>query len=912
MTTPTNSPVRAATSPELIKFRGDQAASLGIAIEHPTTVFSCRVNQSTFTDGMNSLTYDGGSGTLANIKEGMTIFVGSGAGLYDRLITRVRKTPTATVLYIAPTNAAIADNDYITVVDSFGLWQRDLSNIGGSILMDSDIEYGDVTRGGIIPRIGPLTTVINQTSGTITFTPPNPSLSAGYEDGVTVTGYTFAAPGASTTANMTSATAASWTYPLTANQEYRWSCAIVDSRGRTTTAYRRVFVNPTEVPFTLENCGASFDDGDWSFEVTNYADVSAIHPRAMVTLYARDYYGGALGSIGKLAGYENILAVGWIDGESVEQDSQQGTVSFTVRGAAFWLDKLRASPLELSDTTGPETDWKTINTLTTDKGLARLLYWTSTAPLVMDIFLSGNTDRVNILAAASSSLLSQVNAMADGIFARLLVNSYGQGFIQVDPQMLSSTARNALTTVMDITSADYEAPLSIERNLQGKTAMVELGADIFDGTLAAKVFSRAPGNAAKAFGDIASFDNYIMSTQADCNRLSGCLLAVDNNPYDALDVSMPANNRLIDIAPSMYCTITTSSASNPRGIALTAARLTPRSVSYSFDKSILRTDVSFEVEAIPTDGENYYPPTPEDANLDSGLGDFGGVDFPAFDTSFPPVSPPTVTAPCADDIANAYSVSFSPRTLTGGAGPYISKAYFPCWIHASGGLLTTSLTVGWNASGDAISNFSVFATMGGARVLTGTVATATNGGFTAVFSPLTDTEVDGFEVELDAGENSGIVAFDTTIPPYVRDTGGQPTTLVSYSYPNSQTVIFEISGDNPDLYASGTFVSPVPTAPLMVVSSVLVTTTDTNGTLELGALFWTTAVSALTSGVTQHFYESWTSGGVNSRYGVFINHTAGLGHIPTTVQATIQIFGGGSARMLKFGSGTIFNVCTGA
>lgn len=760
MTTPTNSPVRAYTSPELAKIRGDQAASIGLAIEHPTTIYTARVNQDFTTtgyDNVSQITYDGGSGTLANVKEGMTVFIGSAAGLYDRFITRVRKDPTATVLYIGLSSSFLQDNDYISIVDSFGLWARDISSGGGVVMMDYDIVYGDITRGGIIPRLGPMTTVINQISGTITFTPPNPSLSAAYEEGVTISSYTFAAPGASTTSNMTSATAASWTYPLTANQEYRWSCAIVDSLGRTTTAYRRVFVNPTEIPFTLESCGANFDDGDWSFEITNYADVSAIHPRAMVTLYANDYYGGVIGSIGKIAGYENILACGWIDGESIEQDSQKGTVSFVVRGAAQWMDKLRSFPLELTDTNAAETTWNTIQSMTVDRALARLLYWTSTAPVVMDVFLTSLTDRMKILPASSSSLLSQVNSMAEVVFAKALVNSYGQMFINIDPQILDSTDRAALTTVMDITSADYEAPLNIERNLQGKTAMVELGAGIYDGNNSFAVFSRAPGNTPVSFGDISSFDNYFVSTQAECNRIAGALLASDNNPYEPLDINFPANIRLLDIAPAMYCTITTSSASNPRGIALTAQKLIPRSVSYSFDNGILRISASFELATVPTDGIDYFPPTVEDPNLDDGLSDFGdfNIDFPALNTDFGETVPPEVTLPCNRELSNAFSLNFSPRVLTGSTSELISRVYFPCTIRATGGEAgDTRVILYHHSEGDAETNYAMYAVLGGARVLSGVKS-----GNAWYFSPVSDTIVDGFEIELTAGEGASVTKY---------------------------------------------------------------------------------------------------------------------------------------------------------
>ncbi len=908
MTTPANSPVRAYTSPELTKIRGDQAASIGLAIEHPATIYTARVNQDFTTtgyDNVSQITYDGGSGTLANVKEGMTVFIGSAAGLYDRMITRVRKDPTATVLYIGLSSSYLANDDYITIVDSFGLWARDISS-GGVVMMDYDIVFGDITRGGIIPCLGPMTTVINQTTGTITFTPPNPSLSAAYEEGVTLSSYTFSAPGASTTSNMTSATTASWTYPLTANQEYRWSCAIVDSLGRTTTAYRRVFVNPTEIPFTLESCGGNVDDGDWSFEITNYADVSAIHPRAMVTLYANDYYGGILGSIGKITGYENILACGWIDGESIEQDSQKGTVSFVVRGAAQWMDKLRSFPLELTDTNAAETTWNTIQSMTVDRALARLLYWTSTAPVVMDVFLTGLTDRMKILPASSSSLLSQVNSMAEVVFAKALVNSYGQMFINIDPQILDSTDRAALTTVMDITSADYEAPLNIERNLQGKTAMVELGAGIYDGNNSFAVFSRAPGNTPVSFGDISSFDNYFVSTQAECNRIAGALLASDNNPYEPLDINFPANIRLLDIAPAMYCTITTSSASNPRGIALTAQKLIPRSVSYSFDNGILRISASFELATSPTDGIDYFPPTVEDNNLDSDF-DLNGLDFPGLDDWFPPFDPSPVVAPCAGDISNSFSLAWSPITLNGEVGPYISKAYFPCWIRAVGGTLTTRITLSAFYGGDAASNFSIFAIKDGSRVLTGTLApygVGQNTYLSATFSPLSDLQVDGFEIELDASTPSGAVIDNVT-----TDNGGTVNDLTISASGKSAT--YSISVGN-----------------LPYNQRDHITFVDVAGRL-INIAYTLTGVVTLTAtpdaNQNTRFYQQSGESGLNGTYTIYLTSTfyGGVGgqtwleHVysPNIYgqrehSVILTIDDGTAVRLIRLGISTLSNVCT--
>jgi len=80
---------------------GRQFCKLGLHIQRPATVYTMRINQ-TFTslDGVTELTYDGGSGTLADIIPGMTVLIGSAAGLFDKGTCRVRKTPTATVLYI--------------------------------------------------------------------------------------------------------------------------------------------------------------------------------------------------------------------------------------------------------------------------------------------------------------------------------------------------------------------------------------------------------------------------------------------------------------------------------------------------------------------------------------------------------------------------------------------------------------------------------------------------------------------------------------------------------------------------------------------------------------------------------------------------------------------------------------------
>src|SRR5689334_14559018 len=97
----------ALSSPQLTTLRGDSthppgyAGTMLLSCCPNTTVYSARVNQSSFTASFAQVTYDGGSGTLADIIPGMTVLI---SHTNDRaaafFVGRVRKTPSMTVLYI--------------------------------------------------------------------------------------------------------------------------------------------------------------------------------------------------------------------------------------------------------------------------------------------------------------------------------------------------------------------------------------------------------------------------------------------------------------------------------------------------------------------------------------------------------------------------------------------------------------------------------------------------------------------------------------------------------------------------------------------------------------------------------------------------------------------------------------------
>src|SRR5665648_971993 len=117
---------RAITSGELAKLRaGKQASKLFLAIHNPTTVYTARVNQATFGDPIVQVTYDGGSGTVADVLPEMLMLVGSSAGAYDKGYARIRTTPGATEFYIGVTSEIeFEDDDYLTIVDAMPIMPK--------------------------------------------------------------------------------------------------------------------------------------------------------------------------------------------------------------------------------------------------------------------------------------------------------------------------------------------------------------------------------------------------------------------------------------------------------------------------------------------------------------------------------------------------------------------------------------------------------------------------------------------------------------------------------------------------------------------------------------------------------------------------------------------------------------------
>ena len=623
---------RAATADELVKLRSDgQRSKLYLAIHTPALVYSARVNQAVFIDPIAEVAYDTGSGTLANVLPGMTLYVGTSAGAWDKGMLRIRKTPTAGVLYFGETSEiAWADNDYLTVVDEIGLWPRHVRLAGTTPYMDYDIGYSD--QHALLapyPVLGPAAVLWLPTGGTVNLLP---DASGSWALGSAISSYLWAAPGASATLNLNTALP---TITYNAAGTYRVSCLVTAANGKTTTGYRYLHVFSAAAQpvtdFELLSCQGSYDDGGWEFSVRMLADATAIRPRSRVILFAEDWYGAIAGSLGPVSSVENIIAMGWIDEESIAPDALSGQLEFAVRGAAHWLKTMTGYPVGIERSSAAATAWTEMQDLTVDRGLWHVLHWRTTASLCLDAFLPGDTRSLPSAEAPASGIWDQLETLAyQTILAKPVCDRYGRLYCQADTQFLSTAARAAVPVVMEITRDDWKGAVGVTRAPTRKCSMLQLSGiqDDTNGPL----MSWARGGVFTLHGATQSVENLLLDNQADANALAGNYFAWLNNEFPNVDLVLGQNNRMIDIAPRQRVSLSLAAGDTPRGLVWAAKALIPRRVEYKFDAGggYLIANLECEAEtggAAAVDGQTIiitYPPLIGDGDIGFDIPDFEG------------------------------------------------------------------------------------------------------------------------------------------------------------------------------------------------------------------------------------------------------------------------------------------------
>ena len=677
---------RAMTLEELELVRSnEQSSELFLSIIEPVTVYTARVNQVfSSNDRVAQITFDGGVGTLSDVKPGMTMYIGTTAGAYDAGQVRIRKAPIAGTFYIGETSEVPwEDNLYLTVVDEFGLWARHINIVNNVPYMDWDIAYTDQHTDTVpVPILGPrlVPVWIDPLTGEVTV---NFDSSLSYTlDDTSVDSVEWEFPGATaTTGLLTNTPTATYDTPGL----YRAACTVNAENGNSTTGYIYVYVYSEESPpitqFDLKgSVTGSFQEGAWKFNITMYAQAGlpTVRNRSMVCLFAKDYYNGEEISIGQIADRGNIIAIGWINGESIVEDPDGSSVDFTVEGAVNWLKRLPAFPIGIQNKTTASSAWTNWFNLTVDKSLYHLFYWQSTLIPSLDVFLTGDLKTSQQqYATGDSTIFDQVGyLLKNTLLGTIGSDMYNRVLCFVDTQITPPDERT-FNTVIDLEKIDWRDQLAITRTEVNVTSMVNLtGVAINLPTAPQPIFSLAPGHAPTPWGRVVRQDRMLLSSQSQGNQLAAMKLAWDNHNLEFAP-DLAGNNRMVDVFPShQFVGVTVSEADTPREFEYIGNCIV-REINISFERG-QGEDVGFLQISWRMEQET-FPGNSSDGDMPES-----NVPISGFPPSSPPppipLIPPIAVAPPEPELIKNFQV------LINGVGLFYTNNGTKNWYSMNAGL----------------------------------------------------------------------------------------------------------------------------------------------------------------------------------------------------------------------------------
>jgi hypothetical protein len=608
------------TNNELSLLRAEpQSSRIYVTVHDPATVYTARLAAvPSSTDMVTAITYNTGSGTHTNILADQTIWVGSTSGAYDLGMVRIRNltgigATSGTFEIGEESEIAWASGAYLTVKDEFSIWAKHIRLVGTTPYLDYDLTYTDQNSlCDSIPvmgqhRVGWLD------SATVTL-----AFDAGdsWVLNNSITGYVWAFPGAASTTGLTTATP---TATYNATGVYRFSLAVTNDDSKVFVGYRYIFILQDETKYgallptaqalqdaRIDSIGGDYNSGGWSAQVTLYdnADDSIIRDRALCIVHTRDTYGTYNNSAGFLAGSENVLMIGWIAGETIRRapDNLYSSVTFTIEGPHYWLNRVPAFPVGLKDRTTTPTKWTRFLSLSAKAAVWHFLHWRTTITRCCDVFALENTYRAaRVEAPGSQTLWEQLKSIEwTTVLAQPCADRYGRLFNQVEQQLLDTTTRAAVPECMTLEDQDISGDVEIERNIIDNASIIDLSGMAYDGSTGTPFFSLSPGRVFRRYGAAPEVvDQLVLYDQATTNTLCGWYAGWKNNEYPRVSMTLGSANRFVDIAPWQYWLYNLTADDSPRGIAK-SFRLIPRRVAYQWQNTAgyLLTQAEFEAENI--------------------------------------------------------------------------------------------------------------------------------------------------------------------------------------------------------------------------------------------------------------------------------------------------------------------------
>lgn len=434
-------------------------------IHSPATVFAAQVNQTVFSYPLMQIAFDGvTTGAYTDIKEGMTVMIGTSAGLDNLGRVRVRKSAAGTVASSTVLNVSrssrgtgdgelnLANDVYITVLDQYLVWgvhpyitdtgviykdgeipfninyaHRPKANIGGDVLkiVDVGVTEADIYFDGQYSYVSHPDAVA---SGVVT--------------------YAWSFPGC-TPSTSSDATPGMVEVPL---GKRHVSLTVTDSNGVTHTSRALVVVTNEDDPDLIKYWSVdSWTEGQQGQEIRIRVDQPlsyATYPDSTDVLICTSEHEDQVG----LAGREHMLFSGWLSEETSRVDaSERGLINRLSFGLADVATRLRELPSfpDTVDRKSTPTNWMEMEGANPDRFVHYRLDWHTTALTRADFYPSGYADNYafTTLSSSGSNMFEDITWITGATAHLITCDIYGALWMMQDPQITPTAAQNAALSV---------------------------------------------------------------------------------------------------------------------------------------------------------------------------------------------------------------------------------------------------------------------------------------------------------------------------------------------------------------------------------------------------------------------------------------------------------------------------------
>lgn len=556
----------ALTTPKLDALRSHKhSTQLYLSIYQPRVVMNGLVNNSSATRGDRTITYDNSaSGTYAQIESGMTLWVGSASGSFDKGKVRV-KSATINTLTVAENEYIMwQDNLFLTVVnyvDLVAVFPRLVQDTGDATIVnfykDYDVAYTDQNSVlGAFPVMGSHRAGFLDDTGKIdlywsaTGTYPMVSGSNVRYD------WTFGGASATGTTGQTPGMAR---YSGTGHYVTKLNVTVTGTgqvANEVSYRYVSIYDRPnrgTNVPirsWKFSDLVGSRADGGFRGKVVVYETLGyKLQGGELAIIFSDDEFNGIPQSIdiGTVRPDDNIFFVGYILDDSIEYDYEKSSVSFDIGSASEVLKRTENFAISVESMSNPSKWWHFLN-MTTKMAMYHYIKWHSTLMKVADIFWLGKDYKVQFFDSERTNIWDAIQAfMKPTLIGSAVTNNKGQVVFQTEPESFT-TPTQAYSSIMTLDDRDVVGDVTVEENMYGEMSYLEMGGIGYDGTTSVPFLSAAPGIAPRYYGKNQGNQGLALLNQTNLNEITGNIYAKANADPQSFRASMAGNYRYT-IAP---------------------------------------------------------------------------------------------------------------------------------------------------------------------------------------------------------------------------------------------------------------------------------------------------------------------------------------------------------------------------